>query len=493
MQMVILLLDVLNLFLIGAVTLAWVLLWVFKRSFISASPCNKHCVPPGNSGFPLVGETLAFVRAYSGPYGVYDFVRTRHLKYGDCFRTEIFGKTHVFISRSKVAKSLLGSESLNFSKRYIKSIGELLGKESMLCSSHEHHAFLRHHVSNLFALDSFASFAEYFDELTVQILEEWKRKEHIVVFDEAMELTFRAICKMIMSLDDEEELKRLQHDIFLITEAMLSFPLRFPGTRFYKGLKARKRVMNALREMISSRRKNFENKRDFLQFLLATNQSEKKDEELLNDDQIVDNILTLIIAGQVTTASAITWMVRYLDEHAEVQDKLRMFSISICLNQEMQLGFKYKCSDITMAPGTLNEMQYASKVVKETLRMATVVSWFPREALKDCQIEEFQIKKGWIVNVDARGIHYDSTIYNDPTKFIPLRFDDDPKPYTFLAFGAGGRTCLGMNLAKIMMLVFLHRLVTTYRWEVTDKDWRQEKWAMFPRLRNGCPINVIAV
>lgn len=38
-------------------------------------------------------------------------------------------------------------------------------------------------------------------------------------------------------------------------------------------------------------------------------------------------------------------------------------------------------------------------------------------------IVEYHIKKGWIVNVDARGIHYDSTIYNDPTKFIPSRFD----------------------------------------------------------------------
>ncbi|KAF3329027.1 abscisic acid 8'-hydroxylase 4 [Carex littledalei] len=468
----------------GAIT--WVLLWVFKRICTNACTTTSHddskcCrIPPGSSGFPLVGETLAFVRAYSGTNGVYDFVRKRHLKYGDCFRTNIFGQTHVFISRTNVAKSLLGSESIDFSKRYIKSIGELLGKQSMLCSSHEHHAFLRRHISNLFTFDSLASFIEHFDELTVQILKQWERKKHVVVFDDAMKLTFRAICKMIMSLNEEEELKRLQHDIFLITEAMLSFPLRFPGTRFYEGLQARKRVMNALREKIALRRKGFENKRDFLQFLLSADQSDKRNGELLNDEQILDNILTLIIAGQVTTASAITWMVKYLDKHAEVQDKLR----------EMQMDCKYKNSDSTIAPGTLNEMQYASKVVKETLRMATIVSWFPRETLKDCQIGEYQIKKGWIINVDARGIHYDSTIYNDPTKFIPSRFDEDPKSYSFLAFGAGGRTCLGMNLAKVMMLVFLHRLVTTYRWKVTDKDWSVEKWAMFPRLRNGCPITV---
>ena len=60
---------------------------------------------------------------------------------------------------------------------------------------------------------------------------------------------------------------------------------------------ARKRVMNALREKIALRRKGLENKRDFLQFLLSADQSDKRNGELLNDEQILDNILTLIIAG----------------------------------------------------------------------------------------------------------------------------------------------------------------------------------------------------
>lgn len=109
-------------------------------------------------------------------------------RHGDCFRTNIFGQTHVFISRTNVAKSLLGSESIDFSKRYIKSIGELLGKQSMLCSSHKHHAFLRRHISNLFTFDSLASFIEHFDELTVQILKQWERKKHVVVFDDVMKV-----------------------------------------------------------------------------------------------------------------------------------------------------------------------------------------------------------------------------------------------------------------------------------------------------------------
>ncbi|XP_072979989.1 abscisic acid 8'-hydroxylase 2 isoform X2 [Typha angustifolia] len=411
------------------------------------------CYPPGSSGLPWIGETVAFIAASNSSKGFYEFVRTRHLWYGDCFRTNILGETHVFVSSTEVAKALLGSESFEFSKRYIKSIAELLGDESLLCLSHDHHKFLRRHISNLFTLDSLASSVKIFDKLVIDTMGEWKEKECVVVLDVALKITFNAICKMLISLDEEDKLEVLRKDVFEVSEALLAFPLRLPGTRFYKGLQARKRIMNVLREEIALRRKSLECHKDFLQNLLEKDKSES--DESLTDTQILDNILTLIIAGQVTTASAITWMVKYLDENKEVQETLR--------------------------------------IVKECLRMATIVSWFPRVALKDCQIEGFQIHKGWIVNVDARSIHYNSKVYDDPMEFKPSRFNEDPKPYSFLAFGAGGRICLGMNLAKAMMLVFLHRFVTSYRWRVTDEDTSLQKWAMFPRLRSGCPISVTPV
>ncbi|KAJ3694320.1 hypothetical protein LUZ60_009800 [Juncus effusus] len=469
--------------LISIVVISFLVLSFFRKCTKSWSfRVSKYFLPPGSNGFPVIGETFAFIRANNSTKGVYDFVMKRHLRYGYCFRTKILGQTHVFISSTDVAKSLLGSESLDFSKRYIKSIGELLGKQSMLCSSHETHGFLRRHISNLFTFDSMTSFVSTFDDLTKKMMQNWEKNTQVVVFNDAMKITFDAICKMIMSLEEEKELETLRHDIFELTEAMLSFPLRFPGTRFYKGLKARERIIRALREKIAIRRKGLCNYKDFLQHLILKDDSAKREEELMTDEQISDNILTLIIAGQITSASAITWMVKYLDENKEIQENLR------AKHMEMKL---YPDSPLRLE--TMNEMHFASKIVKETLRMATIVSWFPREALKDCQIGGFQIKKRWIVNLDARSIHYDANIYDNPMQFNPFRFDEDPKAYSFLAFGAGARTCLGMNLAKVMMLVFLHRLVTTYRWSVTDKDSSLEKWAMFPRLRNGCPISVTSL
>lgn len=118
--------------------------------------------------------------------------------------------------------------------------------------------------------------------------------------------------------------------------------------------------------------------------------------------------------------------------------------------------------------------------------------------LLNIQVETtgYEIKKGWHVNIDAACIHYDSDLFMDPLKFNPQRFDvtsslpllfcllffltvfchvqmsenyftylylqEMQKPYSFIPFGSGPRTCLGMNMAKVTMLVFLHRLTSGY-------------------------------
>ncbi|KAM0920160.1 hypothetical protein ACQ4PT_007684 [Festuca glaucescens] len=450
--------------------------------------------PPGGIGSWCRGfvgaDTLSFLADNSSGRGFYHFVHTRALRYGACFRTSLFGRTHVFLLSSKAraaASGLLAADPPHFAKRYVRTVADLLGEHSLLCTSHDTHCCMRRAVAGLFASASTAAFVATFDRLiTAQLLLANGSTDRVVVLDVALDATFRAICEMLIGpQDDERKLDHLQSDVMDVTQAMLAVPLRLPGTRFYRGLQARKRIIDVLRQEISMRRQNglqLDSRNDFLQTLLLTSHMDSP-EEALTDEQILDNILTLIIAGQVTTATAITWMVKYLGDDTDLQEKLR--------SVQLDLASKHHGSPLTLQH--LNTMDYAYKTVKESLRMATIVSWFPRVALKDCQVAGFHIKKDWIVNVDARSIHYDPTIYHNPTMFDPSRFNDDMKPYSFLVFGAGGRTCLGMNLAKIMMLIFLHRLVTNFRWEMADHDTSLERWAMFPRLKNGCPIHLTAI
>ncbi|KAK9164204.1 hypothetical protein Syun_005106 [Stephania yunnanensis] len=324
----------------------------------------------------------------------------------------------------------------------------------------------------------------HFDELTKKALHSWEKRGTVVVLEEAQKITFNAMCKMLMSLEEPNELEMLRKDVAQVFQAMLAFPINLPWTTFHKGLKARKRIENTLAKIINERRRviEYSNEHDLLQFLLSGEQS--SDGPLLpslTNKQIHDNILTLIIAGQETTANAITWMVKYLDENQDVQETLR--------DEQLKIKETSRASSLTV--DDLNKMSYASKVVKESLRMASIVPWFPRVALEDCELEDFKIRKGWIINIDAKAMHLDPSVYQDPTRFHPPRFHELSKPYSFLAFGTGVRTCLGMNLAKYMMLAFLHRLITTYRWESMDSDLTLEKRALFSRLKSGCPVRVV--
>ncbi|RZC44634.1 hypothetical protein C5167_037584 [Papaver somniferum] len=435
--------------------------------------------PPGSLGFPFIGETIQFLSANNSTKGFYDFVLSRRLRHGKCFKTNIFGDTHVFMSGStECAKAVLGSDFVNFNKRYLRSIAQLIGEHSLLLSAtQEQHRFLRSSLGTNLGSTSFIScFIKQFDESIINTLADWAQRDtDVIVFEEALKITFKAMCKMIFSLDDTdgELVEMLCKEVGIICEAMLAFPLKLAGTRFYNGLKARKRMMHEIKKIINERRTKTAAKetqhcyQDLLQSLIGGSLSDDANNHKqvmhMSDAQIQDNILTMIIAGQVTTASAMTWMVKYLDENQDLQDVVR--------DQQLKLA-PPGSSALTLE--NLNEMSLASKVVKETLRMASIVPWLPRVALKDTQIEGFVIKKGWMVNIDAKSIHLDSTVYNDATRFNPARFDEHHllMPYSFLAFGTGGRTCLGMNLAKSMMIVFLHRLITTYRypnfWVILD-------------------------
>ncbi|KAG4391889.1 hypothetical protein AAZX31_04G029600 [Glycine max] len=422
-------------------------LWCKNKSSIG--------IPPGNRGLPFVGETLQFMAAINSSKGVYEFVHARRLRYGKCFKAKLFGETHVFISSRESAKVIVNKENEGgkFSKSYIKSIAELLGRDSLLCAAQQHHKLIRARLFSLFSTDSLSSFVQLFDSLVLQATRTWTCGSVVVIQDETLKLACKAMCKMLISIESGQELVTMHNEVARLCEAMLALPVRLPWTRFYKGLQARKRIMNILEKNISERRSGIATHHvDFLQQLLD-NKLNEDGVPGLTDREIKDNILTMIIAGQDTIANAMTWMIKFVDENRQVFNTLMKEQLKIEKNGSRN-------SYLTLE--ALNEMPYASKVVKEALRKASVVQWLPRVALEDCVIEGFKIKKGWNINIDARSIHHDPTVHKDPDVFNPSRFPAESKPYSFLAFGMGGRTCLGKNMAKAMMLVFLHRFITNY-------------------------------
>lgn len=456
---------------------------VFYLSKVSRRAKDAKSCIPGSLGLPFVGETFALLSATNSVKGCYDFVRLRREWHGKWFKTRIFGKIHVFVPSVEGAKAIFTNDFALFNKGYVKSMADAVGKKSLLCVPQESHKRIRRLLSDPFSMNSLSKFVQRFDNMLYERLKKVQKEgKSFTVLDFNMKITFDAMCDMLMSIKDSSLLKQIEKDCTAISDAMLSFPFMIPGTRYFKGIKARRRLMETFKTMIAARRNGKEYHEDFLQSMLEKDTCPA--DQKLDDEEIMDNLLTLIIAGQTTTAAAMMWSVKFLDENKEAQDRLREEQLSI---------LRSKPNEASLTMDDLNSMSYASKVVKETLRMSNVLLWFPRVALTDCNVEGFEIKKGWHANIDATCIHYDPKLYKDPVQFNPSRFDEMQKPYSYIPFGSGPRTCLGINMAKVTMLVFLHRLTTGYKWTVDDLDRSLEKKAHIPRLRSGCPITLTAL
>lgn len=110
-------------------------------------------------------------------------------RYGDCFRTNIFATTNVFFSSTGAAKIILNNEGENFTKRYIKSVGEIVGDNSVLCASTQRHKLIRSRLANLFSLSSLSIFTKQFDQLVLENLSDWEHKAAtVVVLREALKV-----------------------------------------------------------------------------------------------------------------------------------------------------------------------------------------------------------------------------------------------------------------------------------------------------------------
>ncbi|KAJ9166840.1 hypothetical protein P3X46_021536 [Hevea brasiliensis] len=457
--------------------------YAFLKARRKVNTSNKEDKIPGGLGLPFVGETFSFLSATNSTRGCYDFVRLRRKWYGKWFKTRMFGKIHVFVPSIEAAKKVFTNDFGEFNKGYIKSMATVVGEKSVFAVPIESHTRIRHVLSALFSMSSLSKFVEKFDQMLSQRLNKLEQNgKTFPVLPFTMKLTLDSMCNMLMSITEESLLQQILSDCAAVSDALLSVPLMIPGTTYYKGMKARQRLMEIFKEMIARRRSGKEYKDDFLQYLLERDSCPSS--EKLEDSEIMDNLLTLLVSGQVSSAAAMMWSVKFLDENGEVLDKLREEQLDIAKNK--QRGTSLSMEDI-------NRMSYGLKVVKETLRMSNVVLWLPRVAQNDCTLDGVEMKKGWIVNVDATCIHFDPALYEDPMQFIPSRFDEMQKPYSFLPFGAGPRTCLGIEMAKLSMLVFLHRLTSGYEWTIEERDPSMEKTTHVPRLRSGLPITLKAL
>ncbi|XP_023520739.1 cytochrome P450 87A3-like [Cucurbita pepo subsp. pepo] len=209
----------------------------------------------------------------------------------------------------------------------------------------------------------------------------------------------------------------------------------------------RKRVMRMLENMLEERQQNPRKQNvDFFDFVL---QELQKDGTPLTKEIALDLIFLLLFASYETTSIALTLAIKFLLDHPHVLTQLTEEHEGILKNR------KDKASGITW--NEYKSMTFTFKVKEEL---------FPKFFGVYVARTGITIPAGWGVMVCPPAIHLDPKHYVDPLAFNPWRWERcEGASRHFIAFGRGLRFCIGADFAKLQMAVFLHNLVTKYRFK----------------------------
>lgn len=276
----------------------------------------------------------------------------------------------------------------------------------------------------------------------------------VVAIDQALTwLTLRIIAKTMYDVDIAEQtaaIGQYMREILTVGEAQLKMSvlppkwLPTPGNR--RQQRALKQIKELLRDIIRQRRAEGIDRGDLLSMLLAARDA---DDQPMSDEQLLDECVTLFVAGHETTAAALTWAWYLLAQHPEILARLQAEVWGVLGNKPITFD-------------RLADMPLLEAVVKETLRLYPPAFGFGRTVMEPFSAGGHDFAKKAVILFSIYATHRRPDLWPVPQEFRPERFLDRenvPDRYAYLPFGAGSRICLGNMFAMLEAQVILATMV----------------------------------
>jgi unspecific monooxygenase len=179
--------------------------------------------------------------------------------------------------------------------------------------------------------------------------------------------------------------------------------------------------------------------------------------ESFTDEQLGDQVATMILAGHETTATALFWSLYLLALDPSTQDKLAA---------EVQGATANGALDI-------EQLKFTRAVVDETMRLYPPAFLIARAAAAPDTIAGMPVKKNDVVLIAPWLLHRHEKLWRDPNAFIPSRFlpgTPPPDRFAYLPFGVGARICIGAHFALVEATLALAKMIGAFRVELLDKQ-----------------------
>lgn len=419
-------------------------------------------LPPGPQ-HPALAQMLQWI------FYPMTFMEACAQRYGDIFTLRL-GKNFapiVFVSNPQALQEILTGDLKQFdAPSDVNQIFQpLLGKHSVITVGGKQHQRQRQMLMPPFHGERMLNYGQLIGEITEQVISQWRIDQPFCVRSSTQAITLRVMLRTVFGLDEGLRYQQLEQLLSSMLDetsspfsaAMLYFPVlqRNLGslTPWGKFLRRQQQIDKLIYEEIHERRGQPNSSSiDILSLLMAAHDEAG---EPMTDVELHDELMTLLVAGHETTATALAWALYWIHKSPSVHEKL--------LQELDHLG---DASD----PGVIFRLPYLNAVCCETLRIYPPgMLTFPRVVKEPVSLMGYELAPGTALVGSIYLTHRRSDLYPQPEQFKPERFlKRQFSPYEYLPFGGGSRRCIGLAFAQFEMKVVLAKILSRLQMSLAD-------------------------
>ncbi len=373
------------------------------------------------------------------------FLRRAARRYGSVFtlRLGMLGDAMIISDPALVKEVFTGDPAVLHAGSAAALLKPVVGRWSILLLDDEPHLSQRRLILPPFHGSRMEAYREIIRNVTSEAVSRWPRGKPVSLRPLMADITLDVVMQAIFGVSDDRQrplrsaLQRMLDQnaagsALLITRLQRDLGRFSPWGRF---LRARAIVDELLFEEIRMRRlvPDLDARQDVLSLLL---QARHEDGTPMSDQELRDELVTLLVAGHETTASALSWVFELLFRSPEAYDRVV---------QEAREG---------------DGFDFADAVIRESLRLRPIIPMVARRLTQPFQLGDFLIPAGAAVAPCILLVHRRPDLYPDPDEFRPERFlGRDPGTYDWLPFGGGMRRCVGASFALFEMRIVLQEIL----------------------------------
>ena len=429
---------------------------------------------------PKISGTFQIFRRFKLIFRPLNYLEDYAQSYGDIFK--IGGETSppfVYISNPEGIKQVLTADPELFAVGKGNGILRfLLGDKSLILMDGHAHQRQRQLMMPPFHGDRLRNYSQLIWDIAQQVTDQWEMDKLFPIRSTMQEITLQVILKVVFGVYQEERdlavgATRSQHLRQLITSLLDSFDTPISSSMIFfrflqkdwgawspwgRFLRLKQQIKQLIYQEIGERRTKMQDmvsfQSDYTDILSLLLLARDEAGQQMTDEELHDNLISLLLAGHETTASALVWALYWVYQLPEVRYKL--FEELNCLGENPD-------------PLEIAKLPYLSAVCAETLRIYPVVpAAFIRVPKSPIEIMGYQLPAGSALALSIYLLHQREDLYPEPKEFKPERFlERKYSAYEYLPFGGSNRRCLGSALALLEMKLVLANIVSRFELKLT--------------------------